>query len=772
MARLSRKVLYCMQFLFQKVAKYPKVVIAMVVLLTVVFGFYVQQVGITTDIKSFFPEDHPQVIAYDEISEKFGGADRIMVAFTTSDVFTLQGLRTIEQLTHALEQLQGVTNVRSLTTIDEIAGSEWGIEVIPLVGKIPTEQHELAALRERVLKDDMYVGTIVSSDATGALHVVEVDPGSSAVEVALSIQELLESIDLPEGELYLTGTPVLNAVLADSMQADLMKLFPIVLLLVAVILFLYFKNLRGVFLPFITVLISVVWTLGLMGMLGKHLSPLNAVMPVLLVSLGSAYGIYIIARYNDELLEGAEREQAVNQTLKSVGISVLLASTTTIAGFASNLFSGITLMKDFGLFTAFGVLVALLISLTFIPAMLLLLPIPRKVIDKKGDGQDRMLARILGRIAHLVVSKTRLVLVSMVIILVVAVLGIPQLSTDSNFFNFFADDTAPKIAYEMVKDKFSGSESVEIVISGDLLDPDVLYAMANLQIDLEQTGLVGRPQSIVNILQRINRALNDGNSEFEVLPTTREQAAQYLLLMEMSGGDMIEQFITLDYGQARIQALVRDSSNEATTRLFSEIDMLFAKYFAHLNVEVAQTGIVSLLDALASMIIEGQISSLFVALLTVFVIVFILLRSWEGSLFSTMIVASTILINFGVMGWLGIPLDIVTVLISSIGVGVGVDYSIHIYTRYQEEREKHDPVQSVTNAIIYTGKAVVTNAGSVIVGFLILLLSSFPPFRYFGSLVTMTMFVASASALTVLPALIMLRWDNLDKKRKGVVVQS
>ena len=759
-----------MQFLFRKIAKYPKVVIVMVVILTVLFGFYAGRVGITTDIKSFFPEDHPQVISYDEIGEKFGGADRIMVALTTSDVFSLANLRTIEQLTHELEQIQGVTNVRSLTTIEEIAGSDWGVEVIPLIGEIPTDQQGLDAVRERVLKDEMYVGTIVSSDGTGALHVAEVDPDSNAVEVALSIQELLGSIDVPGGQLYLTGTPVLNAVLADSMQADLMKLFPTVLLLVAFMLYLYFRNLRGVFLPFITVLISVVWTLGLMGLLGKQLSPLNAVMPVLLVSLGSAYGIYIIARYNDELLQGADREGAVSQTLKSVGLSVLLAGITTIAGFASNLSSSITLMKDFGLFTAYGVLVALVISLTFIPAMLLLLPVTKRVVAKKDDGQGRVLARVLARIAHVVATKKRQVLVVMAVILVVAVMGIPQLSTDSNFFNFFADDTAPKVAYEMVKDKFSGSESVEIVISGDLLDPDVLHAMENLQNDLEQTGLVGRPQSIVNILQRVNMALNDGDSAFEILPNSRELAAQYLLLMEMNGGETLEQFLTLDYGQARIQALVRDSSNEATARLFSEIDMLFAKYFATLDVEVAQTGIVALLDALASMIIEGQISSLFTALLTVFAVVLLLLRSWEGSLFSTMSVASSILINFGVMGWLGIPLDIVTVLISSIGIGVGVDYSIHIYTRYQEERQKYDPVQSITHAIIHTGKAIVTNAGSVIAGFLILLISSFPPFRYFGSLVTMTMFVASASALIVLPALILLRWENRERKiGKGVV---
>ncbi len=761
-----------MQFVYAKILKYPKVVIAIVVLFTIVFGVYARRVGITTDIKAFFPEDHPQVISYDEIGEKFGGADRIMVALTTADVFTVTNLRSIEQLTQEIQQIPGVTNVRSLTTIEEIAGSDWGIEVVPLIGEIPTDQQGMDLLRERVLGDEMYVGTIVSSDGTGALHVAEVDPDYDAVEVALAVQERLSSMDVAEGKLYLTGTPVLNAVLADSMQADLMKLLPVVLLLVAFVLYLYFRNFRGVILPFITVLISVVWTLGLMGLMGKQLSPLNAVMPVLLVSLGSAYGIYIIARYNDELLQGADKEKAVNQTLKSVGISVLLAGATTIAGFASNASSSITLMKDFGLFTAYGVLVALLISLTFIPAMLLLLPVPKKIATQRSNEQQGVLLTILARVAHIVTQKKRQVLMVMAAILVVALLGVPRLSTDSNFFNFFADDTGPKIAYEMVKDKFSGSESVEIVIRGDVLDPELLHAMRDFQSDLEQTGLVGHPQSIINILERVNMALNDGDPSFEILPTTRELAAQYLLLMEMSGGEMLEQFVTLDYEQARIQALVKDSSNEATTRLFSEIDRLFMEYFGDLDVEVTQTGIIALLDALASMIIDGQISSLFTALVTVFVIVLLLLRSWEGSLFSTAIVASTILINFGLMGWLGIPLDIVTVLISSIGIGVGVDYSIHIYTRYQEERQAHDPVQSVTRAIMHTGKSIVTNAGSVIAGFLILLLSSFPPFQYFGSLVTGTMFVASASALTVLPALILVRWESKEKTRKEVIQRS
>src|SRR5690554_5526010 len=461
------------------IEKAPKLTLTLILIITAFFAYFAPQVGITTDVKDFFPANHPEVLIYNEIEAKFGGAEYIMVAMTASDIFTYENLLTLRELSTTLERVEGVGQVRSLTSVDDVQGSEWGIELAPLIAEIPKDAAKLSELKEEILQDPMYSGGMVAPTADAALMVVEVKPQADSVLVAEKVGQIIEESPNTEN-LYLTGTPVLNQVLANSMKADLSKLFPIVLLLIAGVLYLNFKNLQGVLLPFSTVLISVIWTLGLMGMLGKQLSPLNAVMPVLLVSLGSAYGIYIIARYNDELLEGAEREQAVHQTLKSAGISILLAGTTTIAGFASNVSSSITLMKDFGLFTAFGVLVALLISLTFIPAMLLLLPVPKKVEVKKGDGQDRMLARILGRIAHVVVAKKRVVLVAMVIILVLAVLGIPQLSTDSNFFNFFADDTAPKIAYEMVKDKFSGSESVEIVITGDLLDPDVLNAMANL----------------------------------------------------------------------------------------------------------------------------------------------------------------------------------------------------------------------------------------------------------------------------------------------------
>ena len=762
-----------MNVLSSFIQRHPKKIIGVVILLTVFFAYSARSVNITTNIKDFFPAKHPQVLTYEAIEDVFGGAELIMVAVVGPDIFEYGTLSRIQELTSTLEKLSGVKRVRSISNIEEVRGSEWGIEVAPLLDGIPWEPEELALLRQRVLTDDMYAGSIVSTDGAAALIITEVDPDADSVEVASQVQAVVDGSIGPE-KVYVTGTPVLNDVLAKSMVADLRVLFPIVLSLVALVLFLHFRDIKGVILPFATVIISVIWTLGLMGLLGKQLSPLNSVMPVILVSLGNAYGIYIIDRYRDEKAGGLLSDTALHNTLLSVGLAVIMAGATTVAGFASNISSTIIQMRDFGLFTAYGVMIALAISLVFIPAVLAVLATRRREhqadVTQGCHKEGGLLGCCLEKTAQFVVKKSPQVVVIATALVVMVALGIPRLSTDSNFFNFFHKDSKPRQAYDLVREKFSGSESVEIVLSGDIRDPNVLRAMRQLQDELEATGLVGKPQSVVNLLERTNQALHDGDPRMQVLPDDRELVAQYLLLLEMNSEGLLDKFLTIDYQTARIQALVQDSSVTGTKRLFDHIEQATGKYFEDLDVEVTQTGIIVLMDTLSQMIIEGQIYSLGISLGSVFLIVRLLLGSWEGSFLSLLLIALSVLANFGLMGWAGIPLDIVTVLISSIGIGVGVDYSIHIYSRYQEERQQGKTVEaSLVAAIVGTGKAIVCNAGAVVLGFLILLLSSFPPLRYFGSLVTITMLVASIGALTILPALVLLRSRSRKRSVKTAV---
>ena len=744
--------------------RFPKIVLAVIIIITLIFGYFATKVKMTTDIKDFFPKDDPKVATYNQVEDIFGGAEYIMVAVTADDIFYYETLKKIDSLTEQFSELEGIASVKSLTSIDEIKGTEWGLEISSLISELPENEEELRPLKGKILGDEMYRGFIVSEDAKAALIILELDADVDSVLLAGKVSKLIEDNEGPEN-LYITGTPVLNNVLADSMKGDLKKLLPIVLLIIALILYLYFRSLKGVILPFTTVLISLIWTLGLMGILDKSISPLNAVMPIILVSLGNAYGIYLLNRYEEELKFGKSSKEAVIGSITTVGIAILMAGGTTVAGFASNVFSDITLMRDFGIFTSFGVAIALLITLTLFPAVLSLI----KSNKKKGRIKNNYLGKITSMLVNLAINKSKIIIIITLFLVILSLAGLPRLKTDSNFFNFFAEDSQAKIAYNLVKDKFTGSESIEIFIEGDVQDPELLKAMNNFQNDLKSTGLIGEPTSIVNIIERTNKAMHENQSGFEKIPDNRDLIAQYLLLIEMSDDSYLQNFVTLDYQKARIQALVKDTSSEGTASLLAAIERYEEENFAGMKIKSTDTGIIVLIDALADMIIKGQIKGLIFALITVFIIVFLLLHSLKGSILSVLLIALVSLINFGVMGWAGIALDIVTVLISSIGVGVGIDYSIHIYSRYLEEFKAGLSVrEAIVKSIETTGKSIISNAAAVISGFIILVFSSFPPFKYFGILVSLIMFVAATGAMLFIPAMLLsLEKYNLKSIKKG-----
>lgn len=738
----------------------PVLILIIIVFLTLLAGNFAQQVNMTTDIKDFFPEDDPRVVTYDEIEKTYGSAEYIMVALETEEIFTEKTLKNIEQLSQQFQDVAGIDSVRSLTAVDDIKGENGDLTIEPLVGEIPSGQEELENLKQTILADEMYGGFLVSDDSQAALIIGEVNPDQDSLAVAENIGEIVTDYSGPE-EIYLTGTPVLNNELATAMQSDLRFMVPLVLAMIALLLWFIFRSIRGVLLPFATVALSVIWTVGFMGLLNKEFSPINAVMPVILISLGSAFGIFILKRYYEELDLGKDNENAVTGSITSVGVAVLMAGGTTAAGFASNLLSDITLIQEFGLFTGFGVLAALMISLTFIPAVLSLLALlgsNEKIKTRETPRIEATLTRVLAR--------PKLIILISTLIIILAAAGLPRIEIDSNFINFFAEDSEPRIAYDLVRDKFSGSESVEVIIEGEVTDPDILKSIDNFQKDLYQSELVGRPTSLADIISRTNQALHDGDSSYNYVPDNPSLISQYLLLIEMNDSEYLERFLTFEEDGARIQALVRDTSNEGIAELMERIEILGDRHFEGNSVEMTSTGIIVLIDALAEMIIEGQLNSIFTALLAVFIIVYVLLRSWQGSFLSVFLVGLLTILNFGIMGWFGIELDVVTVLISSIGIGVGVDYAIMVYSRYLEETKKGlEPGAAVEKTVAKIGSAIVSNALAVVSGFVILTFSSFPPFRFFGILVTTLMLAAAAGSIFWMPAVII-------QLEKGNVIRS
>ena len=276
-----------------------------------------------------------------------------------------------------------------------------------------------------------------------------------------------------------------------------------------------------------------------------------------------------------------------------------------------------------------------------------------------------------------------------------------------------------------------------------------------------------KPTSIVNLLQKTNKALHEGESEYEIIPETEEEAAQYLLLLSMGGSDQLDNMLSFDYDQALIQAKVSTYKSLERDKMITEVQKAIIKHFSD-DVEVVLTGPPVLDARMLKLMVKGQLQSLALAILCIFVIMVILSRSLIYGIFCTIPVSLTVVLNFGIMGWFKIPLDVASAVIASIAIGIGIDYAIHFFNRYKEELTIGKSVEEALKVTITnTGQAIFYNAAALGLGFLVLIFASMPPLGRFGWLIALTMFFSSTASMTVLPALLLLRDQSREERTES-----
>jgi predicted RND superfamily exporter protein len=740
------------------VGRYPKSIIAAVILLTVFFYFGLSKVAVVSDLEEMFPEDDPVKAAYDQVDATFGGAKFAMIVLDMDEVFSVSALQEIDRLTLDLKKVKGVNSVLSITNVEEIRGVEDGIEVVELIEEIPTSEAELQKLKHRVLSNDDYAGQIVSENGKIALVMVQLLPESVEENVIQDIREIIHRHELDK-KAYLTGEAVLDQEVDKAIVGDMSRLLPLAILMMIGILYISFRTIRGVVLPLLIVIITVIWTMGMMGYFGIPLSPISNIMPIILISMGIADGIHILARYREGLSQGLDKQKALFATVVAVGLACLITSVTTMAGFGSLYTSSLIQIKDFGLSTAIGVGIAFIITVTFFLAFLYLLRPAKRELDKK---RKILLKGTLVKWAGFVIARAKTVLIIAGLLVVLASAGIPLINPESNFIDFFKPGSPVRSAYNLVTENFGGANIIQIAVKGNIQDPEVLQAMEHLQNDIERIEILSKPGSIVNLLRNTNKALHEGKPEYEMLPKTEEEVAQYLLLLSMGGSDQLDNMLSFDYEQALIQSRVSTTKNSERVKMINKVQEAIEKHFDSNN-EVVLTGSPILAHNMVNLMIKGQLQSLVLAILFVFILMVIISRSLIYGTFCTVPITLTVILNFGIMGWFKIPLDVASAVIASIVIGIGIDYAIHFFSRYKEELAIGKSVeQAIKITISNTGQAIFYNAAAVGLGFLVLIFASMPPLARFGWLIALTMFFSSMASMTVLPALLYLR----DRRRE------
>ena len=744
---------------------------------------------IDSDVRNMAPKGHPDLVYCDNVDDTFGASDSIVVGIDSPEGVTPEILSLVRRITSQLsEQFEDVTSVANA---DTIVARDLMLKPEPLVDEGAPDQDTVAALFRRVDDWPIFENLLLSGDRKALSVLVRVDHAWTTPQKEAAVDKVREIVEAATAEsgadvrVVYAGEPVVDKEMGLLVHSDMTRLTPLALVAVLLILIVSLRSLGGVVGPMLTVVLSAVATFGLMALLDRPVMLITSAVPVFLVAVGTAYGIHLAAHFRGHLEAGKDRFTAVKDTIRGTGGAVLVAATTTIAGFASLGTSSIGPVRDFGLFLAFGITVALVVSFTIVPTLLLMGGHPTHAPGPEAT-QGRLATALRG-VALFSVRHRGLVVLSTAALCIGAVaLTAVLLRVDQESVGLFPEGSVVRDSDELFASRFGGTHTLSVVLEGpgqrSMLDPKALRFIDGLQRHVEGHPEVGKTTSLADYIRRMNRVMHRGDARFDSIPEEPNLAAQYVQLYEMSGDtEDFSSVVDFDYAAGQVLVQVRNGRSEVASQIRSMVEEYSAANLPE-GYQTRMAGTLVRYDVINGFIVSGQLWSLASSLVMVFLMVALLFLkggpgarpSWKTAVMhgassgamTLLPIALAVVVNFALMSLLDIPLDIGTALIANCAVGIGIDYSVHLMHRYQAERSVgRAPMEAVEAAAAASGRPIVFNAIAVAVGFLTLLLSGFLPLRAMAWLTAMTMVVASTAALVVLPALLFSR----DRNRPAVI---
>lgn len=725
-------------------------VIVIELIITLIFGWFLKDIKINPDVTTYLPESDPVVKRFEYIGKQYAGSSMAMIILESNNVFDRQIIKNIGFMTEKLKIVEGVEYVTSLTNILDIKKTAEGLEISRLLNEneLPESDYELQKIRNYTLAKDLYRNKIVSADGKSTLIICRLREDRDNTKVVNEIRSVCTGENI-KGKLYFTGTPFQMVDIMDYIVHDLWLLTPLIIILIAITLWISFRSMRGVLLPVLSVGMGIIWTMGLMSIFKIKLTPMSDALPVVLFSVGAAYGIHVINKFNEKVRSSEIRKEQSVKALSEIGVAVFLAGITTFFGFLSFVIgSYLNIVAQFGIFSSLGVIFILFISLTFIPAVLSYLKPINQIDSKPHPGKERfqVLDNLMSKLSKLVIRHSRMVLVVTVIIIVISISGFSRIPHEVDILSYFKDNTDIRLSANFMNKEYGGSLPVQILVKGDLKSPEVLKAMKNTGLFLDSLKDVNNPQSIADLIEQMNDAMDEGMK----IPDSREKIANLWFLIE--GEEIMKQLVNDDQTEGIIQATMLNVDSKRIKEIENAIDKHLAE-INQANFRMEKTGMQSIYRNLDVSMFRNLIQSLVLSVLLIFICMLFMLRSFKLALMGMIPLAFTIFFIFGFMGFTGVPLNIATILIASITVGAGIDYSIHFVTAYKRLiKQDYSIENAIKETLATSGKAIVINVVTIILGFLVLLFANLIPLQQFGILIAVTMFCSGFGALTILPA--------------------
>ncbi len=736
---------------------------------------------IDNDLTAWFSRSDPVYREYERFRDQFGGTRNLIVALKAPSrerLFSRDLFDTLDAISRDIEQVPAVERVSSLATANVVdirpgatAADDATLDVRPLLDDLDSRGPE--AVGRRALDDPLLRGDLISEDGTVTAVVVFFDERRIDDVRAQTLAEIrrIVTAGLPAGfEAHYNGSLEIseeyNRVTLDNQQ----KFTPPILLLTLVAIFVMFRSWRRVLITLLAVLVSAIWTLGLYDLLGFSYNVLTSIIVPLVIVLAIADDVHIMQHYQEARRRGTP-EEAFKGTIRHLLAPLLGASGTTALGMASLATSQVLAVQQFGIGAALGVMVDFVISIVLMPTMLgWVRP------DLEPPPQETYLTGPMLAVARVSTRRAPLVLVIATLVTVVAAYGLQRLKVDTNHINFFSPDHPLGRSASVIDTHLGGIYTFQILLEGgpdSLKQPDALRRLAGLTEALRQLPLVRKATGLADYVERVHREIGEPGGP--PIPSDANVIAQELFVFTLSdrGRAELERIVLSDFSKTHITVKLASLSSDVVFEQVEVAERIANAAFAGSGITTTVTGSGRLFSTLDHYLVVSQITSFGTAFLTVFAVIFLVFRSWRFGLLAIIPNLFPVLAIFGAMGWIGISLNVATVMLASVALGVVDDDTIHFISRYRRETAAgRSTDEAIELATVHEGRASLTTAVINSCAFGVLALSPYRPTAWFGAMLAFTMLLAFLAEVFILPATIKLMprlfgADRVHARRKG-----
>jgi len=546
------------------ITKYAWPIVIITILITVLAGSQLNKLTIEDDIMKYMPEDDPEIEFYSKIVDKFGGSqsETAVISLEYEDLFQVENLRCVKNIIDKLDDLSYVKSITSFLNMPEIISTEFGLEVKDLVEIFPKNNEEARKLKDSLLTNNMVKGKFISADGNVTLLVIELKKGYSGSELKNNLIKIIEPLKGNATKIYYSGMPLMSAEIAESSRGT-MSLSIVAIVIMLFVLFFCFRSIRGVILPLYVAFMSSVWVLGLIASTGRNVTMVAAILPVIMISLATAYGIHFVSRYYEERYH-FEPLKAVKMAFRNTFVPILMSALTTMAGFLSLSAAIVRPITEFGIFSALGIFFAFILATFFLSAFYKLFP-PPKIHKKFSSSSNDLVSKLLNLVFYLVSEKRKMVIV---IVLVVVLGGIgfaTQVIPDSSIESRLGEKNQVVKTLNYFKEKFGGVDTLYVYTEADnVKNPYVLRQIKKIEDYSKRLPSLKEPSSISDFLIDLNDAMENK----KIIPASLEKIDNLWFFAQDN------EYVTSMVGDDDKDTLVSIKSKEMTS---DALDLSIAK---------------------------------------------------------------------------------------------------------------------------------------------------------------------------------------------------